>query len=91
MSAEQIPRSQIRRGRRGNEARNQGDVALQQFVVDLCKHYAEVFDRTPSSAAEGPCVRFIEAALKPLGIRKSRHAIGALVKSAVVKSDQKKS
>jgi hypothetical protein len=80
---------------RQNEPRHKGDVALRQFVGKLCSIYPDVFGKRPGTGADGPFVRFVQSALKPLGIIKSGEAIAALVpgrarRRRMVKSEPRK-
>jgi hypothetical protein len=102
-SAAKRVQHRIRRGRQGEEARYRGDVPLRRFVGDLHGIYRDVYDRLPGISrpsrggeAGGPFIRFVQAALKPLGIQKSGEAIAALIpgrrrRRRIVKSEPKES
>jgi hypothetical protein len=86
--AETGARNLVRIGREGAEARHKGDVALRRFIGDLKEIYRDVFARDPGhsrpsrgGAPYGPFVRFVEAALRPLGVEISTEKIADLIRS----------
>jgi hypothetical protein len=78
-------RAHKKAGRRGTDARNQGDPDLTRFVVGLGQIYKVIWERDPrvsrpSPAQEdrqagGPFIRFVRACLQSLDIEKSPEAI----------------
>jgi hypothetical protein len=88
MYAETIARNLMRSGRNGTEARNKGDVALREFIGDLKEIYRDVFAREPGYSRPngggtpyGPFIRFVDAALRPLGVEHDAESIAGYVQT----------
>ena len=82
--ARSIADKSVRSGRQGDEARNKGDRALRWFVDELKEIYRDVFKRDPGTSqgdgqAQGPFIRFVDAALRPLGVAKTSESIAGYV------------
>lgn len=90
----QYQRGHFSRQKASSRQRHQRDAALHDFVAEMCVIWTQVAGRKLSTGSVssdgkkigGPLIRFIQAALQPVGVEKSPNAIRELLRD--VRSNQ---